>query len=235
MNLWDKKAKTYARYQNTLNTIQKQTFEYLQNLKISFQDKSIIDIGCGTGVWTLHLAKEAKEILALDSANTMLEILQEDAKTHTISNLKTLNLDFESFYKNNNAKFDLAFLSMSPALQNEKDYTNFLNLAKIKIYLGWADYRKSDFLDPIFKHFNTEFKGIYKQDLESYLLENNVKFHKFIFDETRIVERKKDEAIENTLWHLNMNGVKASKQDLETFVKGDIKETIQSKIKLLIF
>ncbi|EGD4096535.1 class I SAM-dependent methyltransferase, partial [Campylobacter coli] len=74
-----------------------------------------------------------------------------------------------------------------------------------------------------------------KQDLESYLLENNVKFHKFIFDETRIVERKKDEAIENTLWHLNMNGVKASKQDLETFVKGDIKETIQSKIKLLVF
>ncbi|MEE6530774.1 hypothetical protein VWM68_10805, partial [Campylobacter coli] len=43
---------------------------------------------------------------------------------------------------------------------------------------GWADYRKSDFLDPIFKHFNTEFKGIYKQDLESYLLENNVKFQK---------------------------------------------------------
>ncbi|EAL5781019.1 class I SAM-dependent methyltransferase, partial [Campylobacter coli] len=26
-----------------------------------------------------------------------------------------------------------------------------------------------------------------------------------------------------------------SKQDLETFVKGDIKETIQSKIKLLVF
>lgn len=44
MNLWDKKAKTYARYQNTLNTIQKQTFEYLQNLNISFQNKSIIDV-----------------------------------------------------------------------------------------------------------------------------------------------------------------------------------------------
>lgn len=124
---------------------------------------------------------------------------------------------------------------MSPALQDKKDYLNFMRLAKIRIYLGWADYRKSDFLDPIFKHFNTEFKGIYKQDLESYLLENNVKFHKFIFDETRIVKRKKDEAIENALWHLNMNGVKASKQDLETFVKGDIKETIQSKIKLLVF
>lgn len=36
MNLWDKKAKTYARYQNTLNTIQKQTFEYLQKFKYFF-------------------------------------------------------------------------------------------------------------------------------------------------------------------------------------------------------
>ncbi|EJW3485990.1 class I SAM-dependent methyltransferase [Campylobacter jejuni] len=234
MNLWDKKAKTYARYQNTLNTIQKQTFEYLQNLKISFQDKSIIDIGCGTGVWTLHLAKEAKEILALDSANVMLEILQEDAKTHTISNLKTLNLDFESFYKNNNAKFDLAFLSMSPALQNEKDYTNFLNLAKIKIYLGWADYRKSDFLDPIFKYFNTEFKGFYKKDLENYLLEKNIFFHKIVFDETRKVQRTKEEAIENALWHLSMNKITTSKEAVSSFVENDIIETIESKIKLLI-
>lgn len=124
MNLWDKKAKTYARYQNTLNTIQKQTFEYLQNLNISFQNKSIIDIGCGTGVWTLHLAKEAKEILALDSANTMLEILQEDAKKLNLNNIKCENLSFETWMQNNpNVKFDLAFLSMSPALQNEKDYT----------------------------------------------------------------------------------------------------------------
>lgn len=193
MNLWDKKAKTYARYQNTLNTIQKQTFEYLQNLKISFQDKSIIDIGCGTGVWTLHLAKEAKEILALDSANAMLEILQEDAKKLNLNNIKCKNLSFETWMQNNpNVKFDLAFLSMSPALQNEKDYTNFLNLAKIKIYLGWADYRKSDFLDPIFKYFNTEFKGFYKKDLENYLLEKIYFFIRlFLMKHAKFKEQKK--------------------------------------------
>ncbi|MPP76599.1 methyltransferase domain-containing protein [Campylobacter jejuni] len=191
MNLWDKKAKTYARYQNTLNTIQKQTFEYLQNLNISFQNKSIIDIGCGTGVWTLHLAKEAKEILALDSANTMLEILQEDAKKLNLNNIKCENLSFETWMQNNpNVKFDLAFLSMSPALQNEKDYTNFLNLAKIKIYLGWA--------------------------------------------ETRKVQRTKEEAIENALWHLSMNKITTSKEAVSSFVENDIIETIESKIKLLI-
>ena len=235
MNLWDKKAKTYARYQNTLNIIQKQTFKYLQDLKITFQNKSIVDIGCGTGVWTLHLAKEAKEILALDSANAMLEILQEDAKKLNFNNIKCENLSFQTWMQDNsNAQFDFAFLSMSPALKDAKDYEDFLNLAPVKIYLGWADYRKSDFLDPIFKHFNTEFKGFYKKDLENYLLENGIKFHKLIFDETRIVERKKDESLENALWHLNMNGIQANKQDLEAFIKDGIKETIKSKIKLMI-
>ncbi len=236
MNLWDKKAKNYARYNQKLNPIQEQTFKELEKLNISFKNKSIIDIGCGTGVWTLHLAQNAKEITALDNAKAMLEILKEDAKKLQLTNIKYENCTFTEWVsKNQNTQFDIAFLSMSPALQDKKDYLNFIQLAKFRIYLGWADYRKSDFLDPIFKHFNTEFKGVYKQDLESYLLENDIKFHKFVFDETRIVERRKDEAIENALWHLDMNGVKASKQDLEAFVKDDITETIQSKIKLLVF
>ncbi len=236
MNLWDKKAKSYARYNQKLNSIQEQSFKELEKLNISFKDKKIIDIGCGTGVWTLHLAQNAKEITALDNAKAMLEILKEDAKKLQLTNIKYENCTFTEWVrKNQNTQFDIAFLSMSPALQDKKDYLNFIQLAKFRIYLGWADYRKSDFLDPIFKHFNTEFKGVYKQDLESYLLENDIKFHKFVFDETRIVERRKDEAIENALWHLDMNGVKASKQDLEAFVKDDITETIQSKIKLLVF
>ncbi|MBZ7951748.1 class I SAM-dependent methyltransferase, partial [Campylobacter sp. W0046] len=64
----------------------------------------------------------------------------------------------------------------------------------------------------------------------------NITFYKFIFDETRIVERKKDEAIENALWHLSMNGIKAESNELKKLVTKDkIKEIIKSKIKLLIF
>lgn len=141
MNLWNKKAKNYARYSSNLNEIQKVTFAKLGSL----QGKIVVDIGCGSGVWTLHLAQKAKSVLGVDSSSAMLEILQEDAKTHAISNVRTLNLDFENFYKNNNTNFDLAFLSMSPALQNEKDYKAFLSLASKKVYLGWASRRKSSF------------------------------------------------------------------------------------------
>ncbi|EAH5977218.1 class I SAM-dependent methyltransferase [Campylobacter upsaliensis] len=233
MNLWDKKAKTYARFSPTLNTIQKQSFEEFQKLGLDFKDKSVIDIGCGTGVWTLHLAFLAKEILALDNSKAMLEILQEDASKLGLSNIKSVNLSFEDFMRENaNLRFDIAFLSMSPALQN--DYKHFLNLAQKKIYLAWADLRKSDFLDPIFKHFKTEFKGFYKQDFESFLLENDIDFHKVIFEERRVVKRTREEAIENALWHLHMNGINAKKNELESLILGDVKEKIVAKIKLII-
>ncbi|EOA2510638.1 class I SAM-dependent methyltransferase [Campylobacter upsaliensis] len=233
MNLWDKKAKNYARFSPTLNTIQRQSFEEFQKLGLDFKDKSVIDIGCGTGVWTLHLAFLAKEILALDNSKAMLEILQEDASKLGLSNIKSVNLSFEDFMRENaNLRFDIAFLSMSPALQN--DYKHFLNLAQKKIYLAWADLRKSDFLDPIFKHFKTEFKGFYKQDFESFLLENDIDFHKVIFEERRVVKRTREEAIENALWHLHMNGINAKKNELESLILGDVREKIVAKIKLII-
>ncbi|EAI7261474.1 class I SAM-dependent methyltransferase [Campylobacter lari] len=230
MNLWNKKAKSYARYNPNLNEIQKATFAKLGSL----QGKSVVDIGCGSGVWTLHLAQKAKSVLGIDSSSAMLEILQEDAKTHAISNIKTLNLDFENFYKNNNIKFDLAFLSMSPALQNEKDYKAFLNLASKKVYLGWASRRKSSFLDPIFEHFNTHFKGFYEEDLQGFLNAQNIPYEVEIFNETRVVKRDKESAIENALWHLSMNDLNVNKQELESFVKDEVEEIIEAKIKLLV-
>lgn len=233
MNLWDKKAKNYARFSPILNEIQKQSFKEFQKLGLDFKDKSVIDIGCGTGVWSLHLAREAKELLALDNSKAMLEILQEDALKLGLKNIKSVNLSFEDFIKENaNSHFDIAFLSMSPALQN--DYKHFLNLAQKKIYLAWADLRKSDFLDPIFKHFKTEFKGFYKEDFESFLLKEGVDFHKVVFKEERLVKRTREEAIENALWHLNMNGIKAEKNELEGLILEDVKECIRAKIKLII-
>ncbi|EAH7187302.1 TPA: class I SAM-dependent methyltransferase [Campylobacter lari] len=230
MNLWNKKAKSYARYSSNLNEIQKATFAKLGSL----QGKSVVDIGCGSGVWTLHLAQKAKDVLGVDSSSAMLEILQDDAKTHAISNVKTINLDFENFYKNNKEKFDLAFLSMSPALKNEQDFLAFLNLAPKRIYLGWASRRKSSFLDPIFEHFNTHFKGFYENDLQSFLDVQNIPYESEIFSETRVVKRDKESAIENALWHLSMNGINANKQELESFVKDEVEEIIEAKIKLLI-
>ena len=59
-------------------------------------------------------------------------------------------------------------------------------------------------------------------------------FKKVVFKEERLVERTREEAIENALWHLDMNGIKVEKNELESLILGDVREKIVAKIKLII-
>ena len=274
-HLWDKKASTFLRYNEELNAVQKGVFEALSGWCVEFAGKSLIDIGCGTGVWTLHLAQKAKSVVGVDSSQAMLKVLQEDAKRLNLSNVLPVNLNFEEFYGDftskkgefggslpnssgfvseysDNAtsqsrkrvsakhlsteKFDIAFVSMSPALNKNEDYQAFMALAPLKIFVGWQEYRQSDFLEPIFKAFNAKQKCFDDDDMENFLRKNGIKFKKKVFEEIRHSEKPRAIAIENALWHLNMAGIEPSTDELDKLIKGEsIKETIQSKIKLLVF
>ena len=65
---------------------------------------------------------------------------------------------------------------MSPALNKKEDYEAFLNLASCRIYLGWQEYRQSDFLEPIFKALGARQKCFNDDDIESYLKKEGIKF-----------------------------------------------------------
>ena len=270
-HLWDKKASTFPRYSEELNAIQKGVFEALSGWGVEFSGKKLIDIGCGTGVWTLHLAQKAKSVVGLDSSKEMLKVLQEDAGRLNLGNVSLINLNFEEFYrdfarkggefggslpsssgfvgnatsqsgervgaKNLSAeKFDIAFVSMSPALNKNENYRAFMALAPLRIFVGWQEYRQSDFLEPIFKAFNEKQKCFDDDDMENFLKKNGVEFKKKVFEEIRHNEKPRAIAIENALWHLNMAGIEPSADEISKLIKGEsIKETIRSKIKLLVF
>lgn len=109
-------------------------------------------------------------------------------------------------------------------------------LAPCRVYLGWEEYRQSDLLAPIFKAFNAKQKCFNDDDIEIFLQKNSITYQKEVFSETRTSEKSRQVAIENALWHLNMAGVEPSASEIEGFIKGDtIKETVKSKIKLLVF
>lgn len=266
--LWDKKASTFPRYSEELNSVQKGVFEALRRWGVDFSAKSLIDIGCGTGVWTIHLAKVAKSVVALDSSQAMLEVLKEDAKRLNLSNVSYVNSNFEAFYqvlvakgdekhetqaKNDDKnslgvgaqssqkskkgeKFDIAFVSMSPALNKNEDYEAFSQLAPLRVFVGWEEYRQSDFLAPIFKAFGVKQKSCYTDEIENFLRQRGVRFQKEVFEEIRHTEKPRQIAIEGALWHLNMAGVEPSAREIEKLVTSEtIKEVVKSKIKLLVF
>ena len=61
-NLWDKKASNYQRFDGKISAIQQKIYSKALVWGIDFNGKEILDIGCGTGVWSIFLSKTAKSI-----------------------------------------------------------------------------------------------------------------------------------------------------------------------------
>ncbi len=109
-----------------------------------------IEYGCGTGLVGMTVAPSLDTLLAIDSSQGMLDVLQEKIQEQGITNIKTLCCDFstESFTE----KQDLIICSMTlHHLKNAKDLLlQFAALLKPGGYLAIADCVTEDgsFHDP---------------------------------------------------------------------------------------
>lgn len=235
--LWDEKARKYPRYSASMNAVQSGTFAFLNELGVDFGGKKLIDVGCGTGAWTLHLAQKVRVVSALDSSKEMLAVLAEDALGLNLNNIECINAAFQVFYENKpTPKYDIAFVSMSPALHCAQDYDAFIALAPTRIFIGWDEFRHSDFLTPIFQALGAKQKCFNDYDMERHLITMGVKYEKKVFCETRTDTKPREIAIESAMWHLNMAESFPTKDELAAFIDGDtVTETITSRMKLLVF
>lgn len=148
-NLWDKKASNYQRFDGKISAIQQQIYSKALAWGIDFNGKEILDIGCGTGVWSIFLSKTAKSVTGIDSSEKMIEILNEDAKRFGVTNLTSEVCSWREFKPAR--RFDIAICTMSPAIASDEDFAKFQNCAKQKLYLGWDKPRSSDLLEPFFE------------------------------------------------------------------------------------
>ena len=180
-NSWDKKSESYAKFSGELGDFGKRVFEILRGWGVSFAGKSMLDVGAGTGVYSLYLASLGAKVTAIDSSEGMLRELRRSAEEFGISLQNVLNLSFAEFcerlsrdgfanaagenfkiyprsqseisnaqaqeaqalnFKDAASKtrgsenfkipavFDIAFLTMSPALKSTEDFEAFLALGE---------------------------------------------------------------------------------------------------------
>uniref|UniRef100_UPI002630A812 class I SAM-dependent methyltransferase n=1 Tax=uncultured Campylobacter sp. TaxID=218934 RepID=UPI002630A812 len=265
-------------------------FEILRGWGVSFAGKSVLDVGAGTGVYSLYLASLGAKVTAIDSSEGMLRELRRSAEEFGIPLQNVLNLSFAEFCerlsssgfagvagknfkiyprsqsKISNAKaqeaqalnlkdavsknresenfkipavFDIAFLTMSPALKSERDFEAFLALGERKIYLNWASERNSSMLAPLFERFGIGAKRLATaaEKFEALLGARDIKFKSEILTERREQKRSLQEAVQNAAWHLHMDGAKASEREIEEILKkrakgGMISDEIEASFKL---
>ena len=126
------------------------------------KNMSAMEFGCGTGLVSLTLAPKLKSLIALDTSQGMLDVLQEKIDEQQLTNMHCRNADiFADSYKE---QYDLIFCSMT--LHHLKDadavLKRFAELLNPGGYLAVADLVTEDgsFHDPAIK-------GIYHKGFDT--------------------------------------------------------------------
>lgn len=234
---WDEKASNYTRFNPNLTDFQQSVFEFMDEKGVLIEGKNVLDIGCGTGVYTLHLAKKALHVDALDFSKEMLNVLKEDAKKYNISGIKTIFSTFDDFKIPK--PYDVAFCSMTPAVSEAKSFEKMDKSGDKKLFLGWGGKRQSSLHEPIFKAFGGSY-DVPRGGLEllEWLQTTKRDFEYKILQETRSSSYDLAQAIENVSWHLGINKVEFSKEELTSILKeiaqkeGKITNTVSSEMVL---
>ncbi|MCX7857912.1 MAG: methyltransferase domain-containing protein [Deltaproteobacteria bacterium] len=153
-NFWDKKAPKYplpfdqGSLKNTIFVIDK-----LRVRGVFFSGKKILDIGCGTGIYTLPLASEARLVCGIDCSCEMLSILKNQAERHGLENIVLLNYFWEDVDPKElgfTKKFDIVMAMMTPAVKSVRDILKMEDCSKEwLIYMGWGK-RKNHLMEKIF-------------------------------------------------------------------------------------
>jgi len=218
MNRWDKKAKNYSRYSEDKDRFENRIFEALKSLHVDIQNKTLLDIGCGTGVYTLHMAKKALHVDGIDFSKEMLELLNEDAKTLGLTNIKTEVATWKDFQPK--IKYDFALCTMSPALGSSDDFEKMDSCAIRKIYLGWAGKRDSNILDKMFEvHGSKYIPSNGAKKLQEWLNAEKKFYHIVPFEEKKVSTREFNESVENFEWHLDIRGLNPDREKIVKVLK----------------
>ena len=236
--MWDKKASSYTRFTGKPSIFQRQLYAKIEEFGVKFENKSVVDIGCGTGVHTLLLAQICREITGMDISGEMLKVMLEDAAKFNILNLTAVQSDFKNF--NPNRVYDVAFSTMSPAIADDEDFSKFINLGEKRVYLWWNKPRYSSVLELFYEGAQ---RGCFKEKanfFEEYLRRKNIAFNSCVLEESREQKRTLEEMTQNALWHLQIanfaheeNAVRSRRESIAK--DGLVTEKIVSSMKLLVF
>jgi demethylmenaquinone methyltransferase/2-methoxy-6-polyprenyl-1,4-benzoquinol methylase len=119
----------YAQQASNYERIHKQSFEQegvqaiIKTLRDTFSGKRVYEVACGTGRWTQHIARVAKEVYAIDLNEEMLELSR--AREYPSDVVTFARADAYAF-KTNTMKFNGGLVGFWLSHVDRKRMTEFL-------------------------------------------------------------------------------------------------------------
>lgn len=203
---WDKLALRYPRYTDT--SIQKDAqfiFGVARGFGVDFGDKTILDIGCGTGTLAIPLAKEASKITAIDLSKSMLEIFEYDKTTLLLDEkIDIFHSSWDDFEIKE--RFDIALASMTPAVSSQEQFDKFINsTSTFGIFVGWGEYKNNDIVDDLLTLHNGTKNKTFGQAkrFATHLSIQNISYKLEYFETSWSDDYSFDDALEYAISHLS--------------------------------
>ncbi|MCD4718732.1 MAG: class I SAM-dependent methyltransferase [Desulfobacula sp.] len=153
---WDKAAATYNRNKKEVrNRRLEKTMSFFKRSGLLFKGMKVLEIGCGTGMVAMELAKHGAQVTALDFSRGMLEKFEQDITPDIEKNITILNEDWyeidieaEAWKK----KFDLVIAFMSPGVASPESFFKMMNCSKKGCTIrGWAAKRRHTILSVLWE------------------------------------------------------------------------------------
>lgn len=219
--MWNKIASKFDQWMKT--------DDYPQKLVAKIHKEShytVLDLGCGNGSITLEVAKQVKEVTAVDMSKEMLNLAKNGARDKGLKNIKYVQSTVENLKISHMGKYDvvIASRSLGGIYDLQKELKKVDELAKKYVYITIWGANSQQFEEELSQVMGTE---CHKHP--DYIYVYNMLYQLGIYAnvemldlESRRVYSNLEDAMERCMWKLGWNTEKikeAEKEKLKNFLQ----------------
>ncbi|MEF3191298.1 MAG: class I SAM-dependent methyltransferase, partial [Campylobacterales bacterium] len=151
-SFWEKIADHYPNYNDpSLIADARKLLDFAREAGVVWEEERVIDIGCGSGAMALELAREAREVVALDTAQGMLAKLEAGIRATGARGIIPVLGSWDSFAPiQPSGSFKMGVASMTPAISSHEGLSQMVRVCRHGIIAAWGSYRRNSFAEALF-------------------------------------------------------------------------------------
>lgn len=220
---WDKASTTYDENQTEVkNRKLDKTIDFFERAGLLKTGMKILEIGCGTGMLAIELAKQGADVTALDFSQGMLDKFKKSIPARYEDQIQVLKEDWHKIdvkKRKWEKYFDLVISFMSPGVATPDNFFKMISCSKKGCAVrGWAAKKPHPILAALWEKIN----GIPLEDKpQSILYKINLLFSMGYFPEITFdtVKWGQDSSVEEELDRQVTFFKKVSKKPLDELEK----------------
>ena len=219
LDFWDRRAR---RYHSTTTNITPSDPLFFKLKQEVLPTDSVLDVGAGTGRFTLALAPQAHHITAIEPNASMLSYLQHDASEKGLKNISTL----QSTWQDAPATLTADIVICSHVLYPIEDIVPFLTKLQAATKRACYIYMRAMHMDAVLGDLWRHFHGDERQLPPTYIHALDVLYDMGIYADVEIVELPMmlmypslDVAVEELLEQLILPQDEATRKQLHSLLE----------------